>query len=93
MTGIAGSASIGSHCMIGGAVRIMGHISIADGVQIAATSFVSKSIVEPGSYSGAVPFGPGKEWLKNAAWLKKLDQLAERLRTLERQLAALAKRD
>ncbi len=93
MTGIAGSASIGSHCMIGGAVRIMGHVSIADRVQIAATSFISKSILKSGNYSGAVPFAPGRVWLKNAAWLKNLDQLAERLISLERRLDALASRD
>lgn len=93
MTGIAGSASIGSHCMIGGAVRIMGHVSIADGVEIAATSFISKSIAEPGKYSGAVPFAPSGAWLKNAAWLKQLDRLADRLKVLEQRLDAFAKRD
>jgi len=89
MTGIAGSAKIGSHCMIGGAARIMGHITITDRVQIAATSFVSKSIAEPGSYSGAVPAAPSAEWLRNAAWLKNLGKLAARVKELERRLAAV----
>ena len=88
MTGIAGSATIGRHCMIGGAVRIMGHIAIADRVQIAATSFVAKSIAGPGAYSGAIPAAAGAEWLRNIAWLRRLDRLAARVRELERRLAA-----
>jgi UDP-3-O-[3-hydroxymyristoyl] glucosamine N-acyltransferase len=62
-------------------------------VQIAATSFISKSIAEAGSYSGAVPFAPSAVWLRNAAWLKNLDQLAERVKTLERRLNDIAERD
>jgi len=89
MTGIAGSAKIGRHCMIGGAARIMGHITIVDRVQIAATSFVAKSINEPGNYSGAVPAAPSAEWLRNAAWLKNLGKLAARVKDLERRLAAV----
>ena len=71
----------------------MGHITIVDRVQIAATSFVSKSITAPGNYSGAMPFGPSAEWLKIAAWLKNLDKLATRLKALERRLDALQKQD
>jgi UDP-3-O-[3-hydroxymyristoyl] glucosamine N-acyltransferase len=93
MTGIAGSARIGRHCMIGGAARIMGHVTIADRVRIAATTFVSKSIAEPGSYSGAVPFAPSGVWLKNAVRLRNLDELAERVQVLERRLNDIAKRD
>jgi UDP-3-O-[3-hydroxymyristoyl] glucosamine N-acyltransferase len=70
----------------------MGHITIADRVQIAATSFVSRSITEPGSYSGAVPFAPSATWLRNAAWLKNLDELAERVKALERRLNDIVER-
>jgi UDP-3-O-[3-hydroxymyristoyl] glucosamine N-acyltransferase len=86
MTGIAGSASIGKHCMIGGAVRILGHISITDGVEIAATTYVSKSIVKAGKYSGALPFAPTASWFKVVAWIKNLDKLAERIKALEKKL-------
>lgn len=51
-SGIAGSTKIGKNCMIGGKVGIVGHITIADGVILTAATNVSKSITEPGMYSG-----------------------------------------
>ena len=51
-TGIAGSTKIGRNCMIGGKVGIVGHISICDNVILTAATNVSKSITEPGMYSG-----------------------------------------
>jgi UDP-3-O-[3-hydroxymyristoyl] glucosamine N-acyltransferase len=46
---------------------------------------VSGSINEPGSYSSGVPIGPTKEWRRNAARFRQLDNLASRLIKLERQ--------
>lgn len=51
-TGIAGSTKIGKNCMLGGKVGIVGHIEVCDNVIITAASNVSKSITEPGTYSG-----------------------------------------
>ncbi len=51
-SGVAGSTKIGKNCMIGGKVGIVGHISICDGVILTAATNVSKSITEPGMYSG-----------------------------------------
>jgi UDP-3-O-[3-hydroxymyristoyl] glucosamine N-acyltransferase len=51
-TGVAGSTHIGSRCMIGGSVNIMGHSEIADDVIVSAVTFVSKSITEAGVYTG-----------------------------------------
>lgn len=51
-TGIAGSTKIGANCMIGGKVGIVGHIEVCDNVIITAATNVSKSITQPGMYSG-----------------------------------------
>lgn len=51
-TGIAGSTKIGRNCMIGGKVGIVGHITVCDNVILTAATNVSKSITEPGMYSG-----------------------------------------
>lgn len=51
-TGIAGSTKIGKRCMFGGKVGIVGHIEICDDVIVTAATNVSKSITEPGMYSG-----------------------------------------
>jgi UDP-3-O-[3-hydroxymyristoyl] glucosamine N-acyltransferase len=87
--GIAGSARIGRNCMIGGAAMIHGHIEIADGVVISAATLITKSIHQRGTYTGALPSWPNKDWARNIAHLRHLDELAERVRELEKQLAQL----
>jgi len=86
-TAIAGSTVIGANCMIGGSVSIAGHLSIADHVQISGASVVTHSIQKQGVYSGLYPLDEHKEWSKNAAALKQLASLRERIRELERSLA------
>lgn len=84
-TGIAGSATIGARCMIGGAAMILGHLTIADGVSISAGSFVARSITRPGLYTGIFPIDDNASWEKNAATLKQLHTLRERLKALEKK--------
>lgn len=83
--GIAGSARIGRHCSIGGAACILGHLQIVDHVQITVATVVTRSILKPGLYSGAFPFDDNAAWEKNAATLRQLHALRERLRALERK--------
>jgi len=84
--GIAGSATIGRNCALGGAAMIYGHITIADNVSVSAGTLVMKSLDQPGTYTGVYPFSTHQRWLKNAAQLRRLDELAHRVRELERQL-------
>lgn len=84
-TGIAGSATIGAHCMIGGAAMILGHLTIADRVQVSAGTFVSRSISKPGLYTGIFPMDDNAAWEKNAATLKQLYTLRERIKALEKK--------
>jgi UDP-3-O-[3-hydroxymyristoyl] glucosamine N-acyltransferase len=85
-TGVAGSARIGRHCTIGGAAIILGHLQIADHTQITAATVVSRSIHKAGQYSGAFPFDDNASWEKNAATLRQLHSLRERLRALEKKV-------
>lgn len=87
--GIAGSAKIGRYCHIGGASGIAGHLTIADHVEISAHTIITKSIDKPGTYTGAYPFELNRNWRRNAAQLRHLSDLADRLRALEKKLAAL----
>jgi UDP-3-O-[3-hydroxymyristoyl] glucosamine N-acyltransferase len=84
-TAIAGSTTIGSQCTIAGAVGIVGHLQIADKVHITAMSLVTSSITEPGSYSSGTAMSNTKDWRKNAARFRQLDELANRLQKLERE--------
>ena len=81
--GVAGSATIGAHCTIGGAASVLGHLQIADHVHISAVSVVTRSITRAGTYSGFFPIDDNAAWEKNAATLKQLYRLRERLKALE----------
>src|SRR5258706_1647502 len=81
--GMAGSAVIGRGCQIGGAAMIHGHIAVADGVIVSAGTLISRSISEAGFYTGVFPFMRNRDWERNAAALRHLDELRDRLRKLE----------
>jgi UDP-3-O-[3-hydroxymyristoyl] glucosamine N-acyltransferase len=80
---VAGSATIGAYCTIGGRAGILGHLTIVDGVHISATSLVTRSILKPGHYTGVFPIDDNATWEKNAATLKQLHKLRERIKALE----------
>lgn len=92
-TGIAGSAHIGAHCTIGGAAMIFGHIEIADKVNISTNTLITKSLPKAGTYTSALPFSEHSVWLKNAVQIRHLDSMAQRLRSLEQQLARMEKKN
>ena len=75
--GIAGSTRIGKHVMVGGAAGFTGHLSVCDGAVISMMTLVTKSIAEPGTYTGVMPQMKHKDWLKNIAHLRHLDKLAD----------------
>jgi UDP-3-O-[3-hydroxymyristoyl] glucosamine N-acyltransferase len=85
--GVAGSAKIGAHCTVGGGAIVLGHLELADHVHISAASVVTRSILKPGQYSGVFPIDDNASWEKNAATLRNLHGLRERLRALEKKLA------
>ncbi len=90
--GIAGSAVIGRRCTIGGAAVVLGHLTITDDVHITAMSLVSKSIDEPGVYSSGTPLENNAAWHRNYVRFKQLDDMAKRLRALEKDFIKLQKR-
>lgn len=89
--GVAGSADIGANCAIGGGVGILGHLKIVDGVTVTAMSMVPGSIKESGVYSAGTPLEPKAEWQKNYVRFKQLDDMARRIKTLEKALAEKTK--
>jgi UDP-3-O-[3-hydroxymyristoyl] glucosamine N-acyltransferase len=81
-TGISGSTKMGG--LVGGA----GHLAIADKVMLLAKSGVTKSIPEPGAYTG-YPARPLMEGRKMLTYPARVPELMERVRQLEKRLAAL----
>lgn len=84
--GVAGSARIGAHCTVGGGAVVLGHLTLADHVHISAASVVTRSILQPGQYTGMFPLDSNANWEKNAASLKQLSRLRERIKALESEI-------
>lgn len=91
--GVAGSAKIGRHCSFGGAAMVLGHLTIADHVHISSGSLVSRSISEPGQYTGFYPLAKNADWEKTAAVVRQLDAMRGRVRELEKVVRELAAKD
>ena len=75
-----------SHCTAGGGAIILGHLELVDHVHITAATVVTRSIREPGQYTGMFPIDDNASWEKNAASLKQLNRLRERLKAVEQAL-------
>ena len=85
-TGIAGSVTLGEHCIVGGAGMISGHVTLAPGTTISGGSLVMKSIARPGLYTSVFPLDTHDEWVRNAAHIRRLSRLAERVSNIENLL-------
>lgn len=81
--GVAGSAKIGARCTFGGGAIVLGHLEVTDDVHVSAASVVTRSIHSPGQYSGFFPLDHNQSWERNAASLKQLHALRDRIRLLE----------
>lgn len=90
---IAGSTEIGKNCMVGGATCFAGHLSVCDHTIITGMTAVTKSISEPGIYSsGIVGAVTNQEFRKNNARFHRLENLMQRVKTLESTLKELTER-
>lgn len=68
---------------------IVGHLDIADDVHISAGTMVTKSLRAAGQYTSIFPLEVHDEWLRNAAQIKRLARLSERVVELEKKLEQL----
>lgn len=87
--GIAGSARVGKHCRIGGAAMVLGHLEIADNVTISPGSMITRSLIKSDTYTALMPFQTHRAWLNTAAKIRHLDDFADRIKSLEKEIALL----
>ena len=83
--GISGSTKIGEKVLIAGQVGIVGHITLANNTKIGAQSGIGKSIKKEGLSLSGSPARDLTEHLRSMALTRKLPQLEERLKELERK--------
>lgn len=89
--GISGSVTIGRNVVIGGQVGIADHLTIGDGVMIASQAGVGKDIPSGQVVSGS-PAIPHRLNIKIWGLRKRLPEISERLRKLEKAFRDLEKR-
>ena len=82
--GVSGSTRIGAHCMVGGGAGFVGHIEVCDRAVIGGMTMVTRSITEPGFYTGAFPLMTNRDWERAAVNVRQLETLRRRVRALER---------
>jgi UDP-3-O-[3-hydroxymyristoyl] glucosamine N-acyltransferase len=86
MTGVAGGTTIGKGCTLAGRVGVIGHLEICDNVHLTVTTLVTRSITEPGIYSSGDVAQPNKEWKRKTARMRQLDELFNKVKTLEKEI-------
>ena len=84
LTGIAGSTIIGKRCIFAGASGAVGHLNVCDDVTVAAKTFLTKDVTEPGTYAASFPADNARSWAKQLARFRRLGVLIERVKKLEK---------
>jgi UDP-3-O-[3-hydroxymyristoyl] glucosamine N-acyltransferase len=84
-TGLAGTSHIGKRVVLAGQVGIAGHLRVGDDAVLTAKSATSHD-VEPGKVISGIPAFENREWLRSTAAYRKLGEMAQRLRKLEKQV-------
>jgi UDP-3-O-[3-hydroxymyristoyl] glucosamine N-acyltransferase len=87
-TGIAGSTKIGENSVIGGQVGISGHLNLGKGTQIGAKGGINFN-TEPNKQWHGSPAQPLKDWMRSTVIFKKLPEVDQRIRTLEKKIEEL----
>jgi UDP-3-O-[3-hydroxymyristoyl] glucosamine N-acyltransferase len=81
-SGVAGSTRLGKRVRLGGQAGVIGHIRVGDGAQVGAQAGVIGD-VPPGVTVSGYPARPHREALRAEAALRRLPDLARRVRALE----------
>jgi UDP-3-O-[3-hydroxymyristoyl] glucosamine N-acyltransferase len=82
--GIAGSSSMGKYCLVGGQVGVKDHVSVGNGVVLATRVGIYRNVPDGSVMAGSVPAMPHKIFLRAQSLFKRLPEIFERVRKLER---------
>ncbi len=87
---MAGSSRVGNHFICGGRTAINGHISVTDGVNVAAFSGVLQPVDKPGQYGG-YPLQPLQDYLKTRSLSTRLPEMRRQILDLKQKVENLLK--
>ena len=86
-SGIAGSTEVGEYSTLSGRSSIIGHLNIAPKTHITACTLVNRSNSEPGIFSSGTGMLENKAWRKSVVRFGQLDDMAKKIKQLEKKLA------
>jgi UDP-3-O-[3-hydroxymyristoyl] glucosamine N-acyltransferase len=84
-SGVAGSTELGRHVTLAGQAGVIGHLRIGDQATIAAKLLVTRSVEDEETVMGS-PALPAPRARRSIVVFAHLQELTERVRTLERRL-------
>ena len=90
--GIAGSARLEDRVTLAGQVGVNDHVTVGKGAIATGQAGVTGSVA-PGAVVSGMPAAPHREFLRRAAVVARLPELARRVEELERRLARFEKGD
>jgi UDP-3-O-[3-hydroxymyristoyl] glucosamine N-acyltransferase len=83
-SGIAGSSSVGRYVMIGGQVGIKDHVAVGNQVVLATRVGIYRNVPDGSVMAGSVPAMPHKVFLRAQNLFKRLPEILQRIKKLER---------
>ncbi len=89
--GVSGSTRVGNRVVLAGQVGLVGHIKIGDGAMVGAQSGVTGDVPAGAAVTGS-PALPHREFLRIQPVVRRLPELRQKVRQLERRLAELEAR-
>jgi len=82
--GIAGSSSVGRYGLIGGQVGIKDHVAVGNGVILTSRVGIYRNVPDGSVMAGGVPAMPHRVFLRAQSLFKRLPEILDRVRKLER---------
>lgn len=91
-TGIAGSCVVGDRVLCSGQTGILDHMHVVSDSVLVLRCGVTEDIREPGMYAGT-PAQPFREYKRNIVAAKRLAQLRQEVKSLQRKISTLLPED
>ncbi len=86
--GIAGSTKIGNRVILSGQVGVLDHLNVCDDSVFLVRAGITQDVTKPGVYSG-LPLLPIQDYMKLSATLKKLVDMRNEIKELQKQMQEL----
>ena len=85
-SGVAGSSRLGARVILGAQSGVSGHLKIGDDVMVLGQAGVMNDVAAGEKVAGT-PAMPATEFFRTVVRVSKLDELAKKLKSLERLIS------